>query len=285
MAGTKGKGSTCAFASSLLKTHGERTGFPGKVGLYTSPYLIHPEEQIRINLKPLSKDLFAKYFFEVHDILSKPQPGFTTRPRYLQFFALLAFHTFIREGVHATVFETHHGGEFDATNVIEKPLVTAITPLGLDHIKQLGSSIESIAWHKAGIFKAGAMAFSAPQESAAMEVLRKRGSDKGISLQFVDPSLPEDIQLRPDVQRVNCSLALACVRSFLAQKTTESLTTSDILQGISQFSWPGRFQLVIEDRFQWFLDGAHNKMSIGIAAEWFLENSQIHRYIGILGIA
>jgi folylpolyglutamate synthase len=77
--------------------------------------------------------------------------------------------------------------------VIEKPLVTVITLLGLNHIKQLGSSIESIAWHKAGIFKPSAMAFSALQESIVMEVLWKRGSDKGISLQFVNPSLLEDI--------------------------------------------------------------------------------------------
>ncbi|KAH8787523.1 folylpolyglutamate synthase [Hyaloscypha sp. PMI_1271] len=280
VAGTKGKGSTCAFINSFLKTHGERTGFPRKVGLYTSPYLICPEEQIRINFKPLSRDLFAKYFFEVDNILSQSHLEFDTRPRYLQSFALLSFHAFIREGVDAAIIETHHGGEYDSTNVIEKPLVTAITPLGIDHIKQLGSSIESIAWHKAGIFKSGAIAFSAPQESTAMEVLRKRGSEKSINLQFVDidPSLPADtVQLQPDVQRVNCSLALACVRSFLAQKTKESLSISDILQGISQFSWPGRFQLVIEDRFQWFLDSAHNEMSVGIAAKWFLESSQIHR--------
>jgi folylpolyglutamate synthase len=65
----KGKGSTYVFVNSFLKTYDERTRFPGKVGLYTLPYLIYLEEQIRINLKPLSRDLFAKYFFEVHDIL------------------------------------------------------------------------------------------------------------------------------------------------------------------------------------------------------------------------
>ena len=214
--------------------------------------------------------------------------GFDTRPRYLQLFALLSFHAFIREGVDAAVFETHHGGEYDSTNVIEKPIVTAITPLGLDHVKQLGSSIASIAWHKAGIFKPGALAFSAPQETAAVEVLQKRASDKGVNLRFVDadPSLPAQIvQLKPDVQRMNCSVALACVRSFLDQKARENssrLSSSDILQGISQFSWPGRFQLVIENRFQWFLDSAHNEMSVVVAAEWFLETSKIQRY-NILG--
>jgi folylpolyglutamate synthase len=209
---------------------------------------------------------------------------FDARPRHLQLFALLAFHAFIREGVDAAIFETHHGGQYDSTNVIEKPIVTAITTLGLDHVKQLGSSIDSIAWHKGGIFKSGAPAFSAPQETAAVEVLQKRASDKGVSLQFVDvdPSLPAHVvQLKPDVQRTNCSLALACVHSFLDQKTNEkysSLSSSDVLQGISQFSWPGRFQLVIENQFQWFLDGAHNEMSVVIAAEWFVQTSKMQRY-------
>lgn len=219
------------------------------------------------------------------DILSRHgSQDFPTRPRHLQLFALLSLHTFIREGVDAAIFETHHGGEYDSTNVIEKPIVTAITTLGIDHIQQLGSSVESIAWHKAGIFKSGVPAFSAPQETAAAEVLRKRASDKGVSLQFVDPDpflAAHRVQLKPDVQRTNCSVALAVVRSFLDQKTNKSnsnLSSSDILQGIRQFSWPGRFQLVIENQFQWFLDGAHNDMSVIIAAEWFLEASKMQRY-------
>lgn len=218
-------------------------------------------------------------------MLSQHHPrDFETRPRHLQLFALLSFHTFIRERVDSAIFETHHGGEYDSTNVIEKPIVTAITTLGIDHIKQLGSSVESIAWHKAGIFKAGAPAFTAPQETAAADVLRKRASDKGVSLQFVDedPSLAANIaQLKPDVQRTNCSVALATVRSFLDQKTNKKcsgLSPLDILQGLSKFSWPGRFQLVIENQFQWFLDSAHNEMSVVIAAEWFLETSKMQRY-------
>ena len=221
----------------------------------------------------------------MHDVLLQHYTqGFHTTPRYLQLFALLSFHTFIREGVDAAIFETHHGGEFDSTNVIEKPIVTAITPLGMDHVKQLGPSIENIAWHKGGIFKPGAPAFSAPQETAASEVLQNRASDKGVSLQFVDndSSLPADIlQLKPDVQRTNCSVALAVVRSFLDQKADQNrfrLSSSDIYQGISQFSWPGRFQLVVEKNFLWFLDGAHNEMSVVKAAEWFIEISNMQRY-------
>lgn len=83
----------------------------------------------------------------------------TRQPRYLQFVALLAFHTFIRENVQAAIFETHYGGEYDATNVMQNPVVTGITSLGMDHIAQLGPTIENIAWHKAGIFKSRSPAF------------------------------------------------------------------------------------------------------------------------------
>jgi folylpolyglutamate synthase len=227
----------------------------------------------------------------VDDILSQHRPhDFDTRPRHLQLFALLSFHAFISEGVDAAIYETHHGGEYDSTNVIEKPVVTAITSLGLDHVKQLGSSIDSIAWHKAGIFKSGSPAISAPQETAAAEVLRKRASDKNVSLQFVnaDSSLAAHIvQVKPDVQRTNCAVAVAAVRSFLNQKANNNdscLTSSDLFEGISQFSWPGRFQLVVDDQFQWFLDGAHNEMSVTIAAEWFLESCKTQRFKTILDI-
>ncbi|RFU26342.1 hypothetical protein B7463_g9997, partial [Scytalidium lignicola] len=263
VAGTKGKGSTCAFIDYFLRAHGQRTGFPKKTGLYTSPHLMYPEERIRINFEPLSRDLFAKYFFEVYDTLSNPHPeGFDQKPRYLQLFVLVSFHAFIREGVDAAIFETHHGGEYDSTNVIDRPVVTAITPLGLDHVQQLGPSLENIAWHKSGIFKPGARAFSAPQVPEAAEVLRNRSSDKGVSLQFTDhdPSLPANmLQLEPDVQRVNASLGLAVARSFLEQRAREGhseMTMSDVLQG-------------------WFLDGAHNEMSVDKAAEWFIEMSRV----------
>ncbi|KAL2682504.1 hypothetical protein Neosp_006956 [[Neocosmospora] mangrovei] len=277
VAGTKGKGSTCAFIESFLRAHGKRTDFPRKTGLYTSPHLIYPEERIRLNFQPIGRDLFAKYFFEVWDALTG-SPG--TLPRYLQLFALVAFHTFIREGVEAAIVETHHGGEYDATNVIEHPVVSVVTPLGMDHVKQLGPTIENIAWHKAGIFKPGSAALSSLQEVSAAEILRNRSSEKGINLEFVDldSTLPEDApQLKPDVQRMNCSVALAAVRRFLQEKNAGPLSSSDKAQGINRFSWPGRFQHAVEEKFSWFLDGAHNEMSVVKAAEWFIDNTQTER--------
>ena len=120
---------------------------------------------------PLERENFAKYFFEVFDSLSQHDlSSDQSEPRYLQLLLLVAFHSFIREGVNAAVVETHHGGQYDSTNVVENPVVTAITSLGMDHIKQLGPTLQNIAWHKAGIFKHGAYAFSVAQESSIMNV-------------------------------------------------------------------------------------------------------------------
>ncbi|KAI1262811.1 folylpolyglutamate synthase [Xylariaceae sp. FL1019] len=280
VAGTKGKGSTCAFAESFLRTYGERTGIPSKTGLYTSPHLIHPEERIRINFRPLARPLFAKYFFEVWDKLSQLNPP----PRFLQLYCLFATHVFIREGVEAAIYETHHGGEYDATNFLDQPVATIVTPLGMDHISQLGPTLNNIAWHKAGIFKPGALAFSAVQESGPTEVIKNRAAEKAVDLSFVSEAteLPRDmIQLKPDVQRANCSLALAAVRGFLdktgASHDTGPLQSEDIQKAITRFSWPGRFQYICKERTHWFLDGAHNEMSVVKAAEWFIEGSEMIR--------
>jgi len=109
-AGTKGKGSTCAFTRSFLYEHGLRTGFPKRIGLYTSPDLQCIRERIQIDGKPITEELFTRYFFEVWECLMTSgrdqNPETTNQPRYLQFLALLAFHTFIRENVQAAIFNT-----------------------------------------------------------------------------------------------------------------------------------------------------------------------------------
>jgi len=256
--------------------------------MYTSPDLRCIRERIQINDRPIDEERFTKYFFEVWDRLFLQQDIAGRKekmPRFLQLLALLALHTFIREEVQATVYETHHGGEYDATNVIREPIVTGITSIGMDHIAQLGPTIENIAWHKAGIFKSRIPAFSAPQDPAAFAVLRARAEEKGVELKFVDtdPSLPISSQaLQAPVQRLNCSLALALVRTFLERKTSignHDLTQQDVTQGIEEFSWPGRFEIIKDGSNKWFLDGAHNELSIKQAAEWFSKTTtETQRY-------
>lgn len=286
VAGTKGKGSTCSFIESMLRAHASRTSFPRNIGLYTSPHLIYPEERIRIGFQPLSRDLLAKYFFEVYDLLPQlateldiSKSPIERGPRYLQLWALLAFHVFIREGVDATIVETHSGGEHDATNVVSKPVVTAVTSLGMDHIDMLGPTFEDIAWHKAGIYKKGAVALSTTQAPSALDVLQQRSKQVEASLIVVDQDsrLPAKAsQLNPSVQRKNASLAAAVAQAFLERTAPAGqgeLTVEDVRMGVEQWSWPGRYQTVTRGQHTWFLDAAHNEMSIALAAQWFEETS------------
>lgn len=282
VAGTKGKGSTCAFVNSFLNVHGERTGFPRKIGMYTSPHMKTIRERIQIDSKPVSKDLFAHYVFEVWEALTsstgQEKVQLEEKPRYLQLLALLSMHIFIKERVDAAIYETHNGGEYDATNVFSHPAATGITSIGMDHVEQLGPSIQNISWHKAGIMKHGSPAFSSPQVPEAAAILQQRATDKGVKLSFVtvDPSLPLDSSnLKPETQKVNCSLALTLAARFLkayAPEGSRDLNADDIVHGVERFSWIGRYHQIIDGTKHWYLDGAHNEMSIEKAAHWFADN-------------
>ena len=130
------------------------------------------------------------------------------------------------------IYETHCGGEFDATNIIGTPIVTDITTIELDHVNLLGLTIEKIAFHKAG-------AFSSLQESTATTVLQQRAAEKQVMLKFVgiDLALPIDAtSLKPRAQRLNYSLSLALVRTWLPVKApNEQVHTRDMLtRGLKQ---------------------------------------------------
>ncbi|KAI1425089.1 folylpolyglutamate synthase [Xylaria sp. FL1777] len=192
VAGTKGKGSVCAYLTALLARGDEETrGVVGKVGTYTSPHLVSVRERIAIDGAPISRDLFARYFFEVWDACTeaaraelatrragtagKPQgddgptgedrngeeiseeqlQGPTTKPFYFRFLTIVALRAFLGEGVRSAVIECGIGGEYDSTNVLPPASVTAsvVTQLGIDHVGMLGRTLPEIAWHKAGVCK------------------------------------------------------------------------------------------------------------------------------------
>ena len=191
---------------------------------------------------------------------------------------LIAIHAFLAEKVDVAIFEAHSGGEFDATNVLRHPVVTGITPIGMDHVEQLGPSIENIASHKAGIMKVGSPAFSTMQVPQAAAVVEDRAVDKGVNLEFVGVSsdLPDDVpSLGPSVQKINASLALALTNTILKRNERSRpgiLSAEDIHTGALHFSWHGRFHRILLGSQAWYLDGAHNEMSIKIAADWFADS-------------
>ncbi|KAL4810980.1 Mur ligase [Aspergillus unguis] len=297
VAGTKGKGSTSTFISSILHQYTpSRSSSPkvNKVGLYTSPHLRFARERIRIDSEPLSEEQFARYFFEVWDRLDdaaraagEDPSNLSTKPQYFRYLTLMAFHTYISEGVDAAVIECGIGGEYDFTNVIEQPATTAITSLGIDHVGMLGNTIEEIAWHKGGIIKANANIFSAPQPPTAEKVLHERATANNTELKIVasHPYLRKEsgikLGLAGDFQYGNAALAVATAGDFL-RKIGENMTSGLMEQplpepfrrGLEQARLEGRCQTKREKHVSWYVDGGHTQESIKLAGQWFASQIQ-----------
>ncbi|KAG6027046.1 methionine-synthesizing 5- methyltetrahydropteroyltriglutamate--homocysteine methyltransferase, partial [Claviceps citrina] len=286
VAGTKGKGSTCAFVDSILSQYRPRLS---KTGLFISPHLIAVRERIRINSAPLSEELFAKYFFQVWDRLAESSacpedavPG--SRPPYARYLALMSWHAFLSEGVDVAVYETGIGGEFDATNLVEEPVASGISTLGIDHTFVLGDTVDKIAWHKAGIMKTGSPAFTVEQVPAAAEVLQQRAREKNVSLTVlpVDDKRLECVQVRPDAQfqKKNATLAISLAEAALTKLglLTDSGRASAALpdefkDGLEGTVFRGRCEVKHEEKVSWYVDGAHTADSLKMSSRWFADET------------
>ncbi|EGX90129.1 tetrahydrofolylpolyglutamate synthase, putative [Cordyceps militaris CM01] len=277
--GTKGKGSTAAFTESLLRQHFSRTRRgdalpPVRIGLYTSPHVLTERDRIRIDFAPVSEALFAAAFFDVWTALRCAEPGYT--PGYLQLLALLSVHIFRQQGVDCAVYEVHAGGRKDATNVFDRPLACGFARIGLDHAELLGPGVDRIAWQKSGIMKPGRPAFTVPQDALPAAVLREQAALTGAPLTVVDvhhPALPPSVS--QPAQKENASLAIALANAALAARGASQLSAADIARGIAECAWPGRFQHLRRDGVHWFLDAAHNALSIPVAVGWFAARSRL----------
>ena len=287
IAGTKGKGSTSAFISWILAQYlpstTQKKPLLQKIGLYTSPHLRHVRERMQINNEPLSEQAFAKYFFETWDRLEASarkkgeDTGKSAKPVYFRFLTIMAFHTFLSEGVDAAVIECGIGGEYDTTNVIEKPVCTGITSLGIDHTAILGKTIEEIAWHKAGIMKPGVPAFTSPQPPGALEVLHKRAKEASTSIEVVsnNPAISKvRLGLAGDFQKTNASLAIAVAGAFLNSTNSlsfqiDSKLPEEFLWGLESARLQGRCETRQDGQVTWYLDCGHTLESIEFAAKWF----------------
>ena len=173
VAGTNGKGSTCAMISAGLQAAGIRTG------LFTSPHLVEPVERIQINGLPVTESDFARAFNTVHQAAGSL--ALDCHPSYFETVAAMGFLLFREKGVHTAVVEVGLGGRLDATNVVN-PALTVITPIDFDHEVYLGNTIESIAGEKAGILKPGVRAVFARQRPEAAAALDARAAQLGIAV-------------------------------------------------------------------------------------------------------
>jgi folylpolyglutamate synthase len=253
-------------------------------------------ERIRINSSPISAVLFAKYFFEVWDKLENSAKELLLdvedKPVYFRYLTLMSFHVFLSEGVDTAVYEVGVGGEYDSTNIVQRPAVTGISTLGIDHVFALGDTVDKIAWHKAGILKTESPAFTVQQIPEAMEVVKQRAVEKSVELKVVEiNSALEGVKILPqaDFQRKNASLAIALTAAVLKKLDPEfSLPEGplpiEFVDGLEQVVWRGRCETKVDGNIQWYLDGAHTVDSLKVAAKWFGSQSSQACVPPVLGV-
>ena len=256
VAGTNGKGSTCAMIEAGLRAAGIRTA------LYSSPHLVEPTERIQIGGVAVSRDQFASAFNEVHETAEflLRRRAIDLHPTYFESMTAMAFVLFRQQHTDTVVLEVGMGGRLDATNVVT-PELCVITPVDFDHQAFLGETIEKIAVEKAGILKPGVPAVFARQRPEAQVALS--GCAKGAYTLAVEWQI-EDLRLSPMGSRFRLrGLEIECPLAGLHQ--VENARTAAIAlhhlgvapDGIAYTRWPGRLEHVSE-RPTIILDGAHN---------------------------
>ncbi len=251
VAGTNGKGSTCAMIAAGLQAAGVRTG------LFTSPHLIAPTERIQVDGMPVSQAQFSRAFDVVHEAAAALD--LDAHPSYFETVAAMAFWLFRELRVETAVVEVGLGGRLDATNVVE-PALTVITPIDLDHQVFLGETIQQIAAEKAGILKRGVPAVFARQRPEAEEVLAARAAELGIRVRGAADFDIRDLEINARGSRfseIDVPLAGAhqVDNAVTAALALEELGFSPA--GIAETRWPGRLEHISPNP-DIVLDGAHN---------------------------
>lgn len=297
IAGSKGKGSTCAIAASLLRQAGYRTG------LYISPHLVDMRERISVSdsglieKKELSRLIerlkSVAERFRAHAVLGK-----------LSFFEMLtacAFLYFREKQVDFAVLETGLGGRLDATNVAE-PVTCGVTNISMEHTDKLGNSLREIAEEKAGIIKREGVVFSAPQEKEVMDVIRgvcrkksamlyEVGKDINYSILKSDEKSQVFNMDGPDFSYKDLELNLigkhqienAVLAVSIAKKAAE-IDEKSVRLGLKDVFWPGRLQVIQKEPYV-VLDGAHNVNSIKKAVSSVKDIFTYKRLICIFGVS
>lgn len=269
VAGTNGKGSVIAYLRAMLEAAGRR------VHVYTSPHLVRFNERIRLNGELIAEpDLLA--LLEECEKANGGQPI-----TFFEITTCAAFLAFARRPADVLLLEVGLGGEFDATNVIERPHLSVLMPISFDHMQHLGHTLSAIARVKAGILKAGVPAVVAAQPPEAVAIFEKRAGELGCALyrQGEEWQVESDdqsliFQDRDGEQRLplpnlpgphqidNAGAAIACLR-FLSEHGVDRAATA---RGLTSVEWPARLQRLkhgpliqmLPLGWELWLDGAHN---------------------------
>jgi dihydrofolate synthase/folylpolyglutamate synthase len=278
IAGTKGKGSTAVMLAKMLESNGYT------VGLYTSPHVVSLHERIMVNSEMIQRSEMLALLNRVYGPVEKMAK--TDSPTFFEIMTALAFLHFVDKKVDIAVVETGLGGRLDSTNVI-KPKVIGITSLSIDHQRQLGGTIDSIAKEKAGILKRGVPVVTVQQDPVAMRVLKSQavslkaplsvtGGDIDFSYRFetsrehgphtrVCLTTPTSrfehlrVPLHGKHQAINCGLALAMLDKL--KSSGFSIDNEKATNGLNRVSLIGRMEMICDDP-RIMIDAAHNAASI-----------------------
>ena len=267
IAGTNGKGSVAAMLHSIFLAAGYR------VGLYTSPHLVHFTERIRIGAEEVAPG-------EVVQLVHAVRAAATVRGIDLTFFefvTVMAFLHFARCGVDLAVVEVGLGGRLDATNTLN-PEVTVITNIGLDHTEFLGTTLASVAGEKAGLIKPGRPVIVGTVAAEAREVLARTAAARGARAYWYgrDYAVVGErpfgftgmgceisaltVPLRGAHQRENAAIAVAAA---LQLRHAFGFSNDALRRGLAAVRWPGRLEIVQASPLV-VLDGAHNADGINV---------------------
>lgn len=252
VAGTNGKGSTCAFLDRIYRESGLR------VGLYTSPHLVRFNERIQVNGVPIGDLDLARTVEKLRPFAKSQQDA--EPPTFFEFATLMALDFFRSQKVALVIWETGLGGRLDATNIVT-PLASVITNIQFDHEKWLGHTLTEIAGEKAGIIKTGVPVLTATDNQEALDVIRRTAERKSAPLTALtqvelETLCPVDVPLPGSHQRLNAGLAVATVRRL---GDVIPARENAIAAGVSRTQWPGRMQFVkLSGGQELLLDGAHN---------------------------
>jgi dihydrofolate synthase/folylpolyglutamate synthase len=292
VAGTNGKGSVCAYLSSVLTEAGYR------VGRYTSPHLIDWTERICINQKPISPTELQQC---LERVVAATENN-TETPTQFEIITAAAWLYFAEQKTDIAVIETGLGGRLDATNVCETPLASVITSISLEHWQILGPTVADIAGEKAGILKAKCPAVIGELPESARRVVEKRIQELDCPATWVKPAIDlgqgfAEYQLNQNavkikyqlpllgkIQLMNSAIAIATLQ--ILQNQGWQISPTAIENGIAKTQWPGRLQQTTWKNRNILIDGAHNPAAAIALREYVdrLNNhpSPINWVIGIL---
>lgn len=299
VAGTNGKGSVTSMIAHILHEAGY------KVGMFTSPYLENFTERIQINLKEMPREDLGAVTEIVKEKVEEMVAEGRNHPTVFEIITAIGLVYFAKQQVDMAVVEVGLGGRFDATNVVDKPLLSVITSIGFDHMDVLGNTLGEIAFEKAGIIKPGRPVVTYPQLSEAISVLRQVSKDRNALLYEVFPdqinvkesSLEgnffdfrykdreyKDLRLNliGEHQLLNAATALTAIE--VVRGLGVLVPETSIYQGLARTKWPGRLEKVYQNPLI-IIDGAHNAAGASALADTiskYFDKEEVTLVLGIL---